>query len=177
MILFAIILITIGLSFIMPIVINQTPPIPSSNKTINDVIKYINKYDKNGKDILEIGSGYGFSTFKLSNAFQNKKIIAYEISLIPFVFSSLIRILFRYKNVTIIYGDAFKILKEKQEMYSSAFVYCMQTGAMSEDLEHILKNNIKEILIVSTYPLKNIAHIAKSENIGFFHSKLYIYKN
>lgn len=78
---------------------NGISPMPSSYKAVKAIISLIPK-DFDGT-LVDLGSGWGHLAFALACAFPNARIIGYENSLIPYLFSRL----FIKKNLQFRYQD------------------------------------------------------------------------
>ena len=170
----AFILLLIGISAVLSLMMIRIPPIPSSPSVIKAIIKEIQKTPPSC-NITELGSGYGYMLFRLAKAFPQRQIIGIEISFIPFFFSSVIRILGRYKNVRIFYGNAFTVIEKKSLPVDIAVGYLIATQKMSDNLEKLYRKRISELLILNTYPLKNITATQTVPNLDIFKSTLYLY--
>ena len=107
----AVCLLLIGMSALLSLIMMRIPPLPSTPSVIKKIITQISSTPFS-LTITEIGSGYRYMLFRLAKAFPDRKIVGIEISLIPFLFSYMIKILGNFKNVQIIYGNAFTIIKK-----------------------------------------------------------------
>lgn len=107
----AVCLLLIGMSALLSLIMMRIPPLPSTPSIIKKIITQISATPFS-LTITEIGSGYGYMLFRLAKAFPDQKIVGIEISLIPFLFSYMIKILGNFKNIQIIYGNAFIIIKK-----------------------------------------------------------------
>jgi len=142
---------------------------------ISFIISNIKKHDPNGSNIADIGSGYGFLLFRLAKAFPDRRIYGYEISFVPYLLSQFIKMAFRFKNVAIIRGDAFKDIETQKAVFSSAIAYFFSQPAMQKRLEHLATHHVENIMIINAYPL-NLPLYEESGKLDVFGSKVYIYK-
>lgn len=166
-------LLLVGISAILSMMRLRVVPLPSSPIAVKKLIEELK--EKTG-DITEIGSGYGYMLFNLAKAFPERQIVGIEISFIPFLFSSIIRILGRFKNVRIYYGDAFKIIPKKNIKVDIAIAYLITGNKINKSLEELYYNRISKLLILNTYPLKNIPATRVTPRLDIFKSSLYFYE-
>lgn len=76
-------------------------PMPSSKKAKNAMILLLPKNMESGV-IYELGSGWGGLALLLAKHFPNTKVIAFELSPIPFLFSRISQFLLRRPNLIIL---------------------------------------------------------------------------
>lgn len=173
LIIFAFFLIIIGYSFLFSFIF-QAPPIPSTIKVHQKISDIIEKEDQNGKNIVDLGSGYGHMVFYLAKRFPNKKIIGLEISLIPYLYSYLKKFIFKYKNVSFLLGDGFHIIKTGKIKPSSVVFYL--TPILVKKISNILPL-IKVIAISNNFPIPNIKENQKIPIDDWTKSIIYLYKS
>lgn len=171
----ACLLLLIGISAILSLMMIRIPPIPSSPSVVRAIIGEIKK-TPSSCSVTELGSGYGYMLFRLAKAFPERQIIGIEISFVPFLFSSVIRILGRFKNVRIFYGNAFTVVEKRNLSLDIAVGYLIATQKISDGLEKLYRERISELLILNTYPLRNISATQIRTNLDMFKSALYIYQ-
>jgi precorrin-6B methylase 2 len=171
---FAGLLFLVGISAVYSTIIGRICPIPSSGNVIKTIISMIKKYDVGKGDIADIGSGYGSLMFRLAKAFPERKIIGYEASIVPYVVSCIVAFAFRYKNVEIVFGDAFKNIKKRPEKLSSATAYL--SSKYSNNMKAVLTDSIENIFISNTYEIADLKAVEESGVLDIFKSKLYVYK-
>ncbi len=173
---FGMFLFILGFSIIISILRGIIPPMPSSPKVVAEIIKIIKKENTSNEPIVEIGCGYGFTLFRLAHSFPDRQIIGYEISLLPYLVVNLIKRLAKAKNVKIIYGNAFKLIEKENVKMSCCVAYLYDGKKINEDMEKVYLNNVTDIMVLNSYPLKNFNPSYISENIDVFKSKIYAYK-
>ena len=175
LLIFAGILFLVALSAIFSVFIGRICPIPSSNNVIKTIISTIKKYDKGNGEIADIGSGYGYLLFKLAKAFPERKIIGYEVSVVPYVISLIVKFVLRCNNVEIIFGDAFKNIKKRPEKLSSAVSY-LCFFKPNNFLRTVLEDSVENVLLLNTYKLPDVEATEESDILDIFKSKVYVYK-
>ncbi len=166
----------VGSTMILSVIRRVNPPLPSSPPIVTKVISILKENLKEGQSISEIGSGYGYLLFRMAKRFPDRKFTGYEIGLTPFLVSYFIKIVFRYKNVKLIYGNAFTRIRKNNIQIECAIAYLAPVKSIIMDMEDIYKNHITDTLILNTYPLETIEPISVTEKLDIFKSKVYLYK-
>ncbi len=172
----ALFLFFIGTTIILSIIRGIIPPMPSTPPVVNEIIKTIKENDITNKPIYEIGSGYGYMLFRLANNFPNRKIIGFEISLFAYITSSFLCFISRRKNIKIIYGNAFKKIKDDNIQMECCVAYLCSAKGINIEMENIYKNHITNMLILNTYPLETTSPTSISAPLDIFKSKIFLYK-
>ena len=85
----------------------KAPPMPSSPDVREALLKVTAKYTDNG-GIADLGSGWGGLARKTSSIFSESRIYGVEGSLFPFLFSRVLEVFRKEKNITFLYGNFFK---------------------------------------------------------------------
>ncbi len=80
--------------------------------------------------IYELGAGWGAIAFPLARRCKKAKVIAYELSPVPFLFMRLVRFLFRVKNLTVRRQNFLKV-----PLADADFVVCYLHPQALEKLE------------------------------------------
>lgn len=163
----AVLLIIIAIPF-FTFVFSMAPPVPSTRKSRRQVVKYIDTYIGESSSILEIGTGWGGMTRIVAKANPDKKIISYEISLIPYLFSRLIFLIFPFKNVELHYGDAFKAM-DKDEINPDCMIFYLCSG-----LEQRM-SDYNGFIITVNFPIKNRTPLDSVVTNDFAHGSVYVY--
>lgn len=124
-------------------------PMPSSKKVCEMFLVLASKSEE--KNIIDIGSGFGFLIIYLAKNLSNKNFVAYEISLFPYLFSLLLKKAFKLTNLQIYKKDFLK------EDLSNSLVFCYLFPKGMQDLEEkIKKEGLKIKLYSSTFAFRNI---------------------
>ena len=82
-------------------------PTPTSAKVKNCLLRMIPS-SFNGK-VIELGSGWGTLAIALAHKLPEKPIDAFEISLVPYLFSKIYSFIFKSKNLKIFRADFFSV--------------------------------------------------------------------
>ncbi|MBF0280417.1 MAG: class I SAM-dependent methyltransferase [SAR324 cluster bacterium] len=82
-------------------------PMPSTSKACHAMISFP-ELSNEGGPIFELGSGWGTLSYAFSKKFPHRKIMAYELSWIPFLFSVILKTLCRLDNLSIYHSDFLK---------------------------------------------------------------------
>ncbi|MCP4392893.1 MAG: hypothetical protein GY804_01275 [Alphaproteobacteria bacterium] len=167
MIILAFIILLIAFPFIF-FVFYLAPPVPSTNKSRCAVVDNIHKHAQNAQTILEIGSGWGGMTRMAAKSFPDKKIISYEISLVPYLFTRIVFLIFPCKNVELHYGDAFKAI-DKGEIKPECTIFYLCSGLEEKMAQY------KGMIISVNFPIKNRQSLANDSVDDVLKSSVYVY--
>ncbi len=144
-------------------------PMPSSKDSKKIILKYVKK--SKDKTIIDLGSGFGSLAIFLAQNLPNKKIIAYELSLIPYLISKLFKILFKIENLQIYKKDFLK-----QNLKNATLVCYLYFKGMRKLEKKLLDENINTTIISNTFTFYNIKCKEKKYAKDFFKSPIYIYQ-
>ena len=138
-------------------------PTPSSLTAVKTICEITRKSDD--LTIIDLGSGFGFLALYLGYHNKSKKIIAYEISYIPYLISLLLQKTFQLKNVSFQNTNFLDIPLQEDITY-----VCYLFPQAMKDLDvKILQENIElSLLISSTFALSG----QKAKNV-FYLKDLY----
>jgi len=147
--------------------ISPTPSSFTAVKTITEITK-----KSANLTIIDLGSGFGFLALYLGYHNKSKKIIAYEISYIPYLISLLLQKIFQLKNVSFKNVNFLDIPLKKDITY----VCYLFPEAMKDLDSKILEENIELSLFVSsTFALSEL----KAKNVCYledlYKTPIYIY--
>ncbi len=163
----------IGLTFIVPIFFGVIAPIPSMPAVNRLLIRQIKEKDTSSGDILDIGSGYGFTVFALAKAFPKRRIVACEISCFPLWFSMAGAFLLRRKNITFLRTNGFVYAGQHPEV-SSAFFYFPVTKKVRASLSEMART-YHGLLFSNTYAWDDKPVVDVFPARDLFKSRLYVY--
>lgn len=117
-------------------------PTPTTGKVKKEIIRHLPQLHS-GKNVYELGSGWGTMAFQLAQYYPYCEIQAFEKSPIPFVFSKLV---YKKNNLHIIRKDFFSI-----SLADASLIYCyLYPGAM-EDLKEKFEKELKANTYVITH--------------------------
>ncbi len=83
-------------------------PMPSSKKAKRAIIQLLSEESIEEGLIYELGSGWGGLALLLAKRYPKAKVIAFELSPLPFLVSRIAKALLRRPNLTILRKDFFK---------------------------------------------------------------------
>ena len=172
----ALVLLLVAGSILFSVMRGYIPAIPSSKAVRVTILNQIQEMNLPAACIAEIGCGYGFILFALARQFPKAEIIGFEIALVPYLFCRICQIIGRFKNVDLIYGDAFEQMEKRNLTVDIGIVYLINTPVVIQQVEHLYQKRIKQTLIVNSYPLKMYKPIRVVGPLDIFKSKLYLYK-
>lgn len=168
-------LLFVASSIFITVMRGYIPPIPSSKAVRAEILKQIQKMDLPAACIAEIGCGYGVVLFQLARRFPKAQIIGFEVAFTPYLFCRICQVIGGFKNVDLIYGDAFKQIEKLNLIVDIGIVYLINTPVVIQQVENLYQKHIKHRLIVNTYPLKNKQPTQIIGPLDIFKSKLYLY--
>ncbi|MDJ0651596.1 MAG: class I SAM-dependent methyltransferase [Simkaniaceae bacterium] len=147
---------------------NGISPVPTSNQVRSALFSHLP--DLKEGTIIELGSGWGHLVFPLSRKYLNCKVIGYENSPVPFLYSTLLN---HHSNLKIICADFFqKPLHGVDLIVCSLFPQGMQK--LREKLEKELTAGA--IVVSHTHPIPTWDPTEVIEVDDPAHSTIYIYK-
>ena len=100
---------TVWVGFIVSVyysLVTGISPIPSSRISTNHIIDIMPEHLVG--DILELGAGWGTLAFPLAALFPDNRVLAYELSPVPWLFMKLRHLVFQRNNLKIIRRDFHK---------------------------------------------------------------------
>lgn len=146
------------------------PPMPSSKKAYLAMIQLV---EKTGTDtIVDFGSGWGSLVIRLAKKYPQRKVIGYELSLLPWVVSCLIKKTLGLKNLTIRRQDFFKA-----DLSNVSVIICYLFPEAMEKLSNkILKDNTAVNFIISNNFAFPAVPPSKTIRLNdFYQSNVYLY--
>lgn len=169
---FLIIFLFILLFIVAKSLYNGVAPLPTSPKVARKLVECLS--ESIHQPILELGSGFGTLLLFLSKKLPHHKIIGYENSLFPYLFSLCIIKIFGCKNVEIYKRNFYSISLKN----SGAIVCYLYPGAMKK-LKHKFQNELNPgIWIFShTFALPDMTPIFVEKASDLYKTKIYIYNS
>jgi len=122
-------------------------PMPSSFKASKTMFEL--SQESTCKTIIDVGSGFGFLALYCALKNPNKKVIGYEISLFPWIFSIFIKYIFRCNNLTFYRKNFLDI-----EFLDDCLIICYLFPDGMKKLEEKLNNSNLRV-ISNTFSFKN----------------------
>jgi hypothetical protein len=145
-------------------------PTPSSQLAKEQILSSIPK--ETSGTIYELGSGWGTLAFPLAKAFSQCQVVAYEISLLPWMLSK-IRGLFFWQSNLHIYREDFFSVPLKQASVVICYLY---PGAM-EKLKDKFDRELPEgaFVISHTFAIPHWIPVRVHKLNDLYHTPIYVY--
>jgi 16S rRNA A1518/A1519 N6-dimethyltransferase RsmA/KsgA/DIM1 with predicted DNA glycosylase/AP lyase activity len=144
---------------------------PSSSKAYNTMMKLV---DETGTGpIIDLGSGWGSFVIRAAKRNPNRQIMGYELSVLPWLTSLLLKKLLKLKNLTLHRQDFFKA----QLSSASVLVCYLYPEAMSKIQNKLLLEQPEVDFIISNnfaLPTSKPFKVIKLDD--FYKSPIYLYK-
>lgn len=152
-------------------VITGISPIPSSRISTN-YIKDISPEQVVG-DILELGAGWGTLAFPLAAQFPDNRILAYELSPIPWLFMKIRHLCFRHRNLNIFRRDFRKAPLEGVGLVV-AYLHSEGLAKVRDKMERELAPGT--LVISNVFDIPGWVHEAKHKIDDSFCPQVYLYR-
>ncbi|RXJ88224.1 methyltransferase [Arcobacter sp. CECT 8985] len=170
---FEYILLLILLIFILFIVISSLKvgisPMPTSKPSQKIILEYLQNSSNN--TIIDLGSGFGTLAIHLAVNFPNKKIIGYEVSIIPFYISVILKYILRVKNVHFYKKDFLK-----QNLKDCDLVCYLYPNGMKKLENKLFKETINTTIVSNTFSFRNIKEKEVLNDTSILKNPIFIYK-
>lgn len=75
------------------------PPMPSSNKAYKAMMQLVDETEMG--EIVDLGSGWGNLVIRLAKSHPQRQVVGYEVSMLPWITSSLLKKVLGLKNLTL----------------------------------------------------------------------------
>lgn len=141
-------------------------PTPTSPKVKASLMQMLPKIPPG--DIYELGAGWGGLAFALADHYKDHRVIAIEISIVPFVWMKLRQLFFRKKNLKIVFGDFFKM-----NLMTADLIICYLYPAAMQKLEPLVADK----WVVShtfAFPHRKADQIDYAQDL--YHTPIYVYE-
>lgn len=150
-------------------------PMPSSRKAKNAILKLIHDYlpKKLDGNVVELGSGFGALAIPVAKCLQENPMIAYEISLIPYLVSKIFQFFFPQKNLIIERKDFFDVNLSHSKLII-CYLYPAAMAKLKFKFEKELKN--ETYLISNTFAIPGWEPISTITLDDIYKTKIYLYK-
>lgn len=167
MLILLILLAVAALSIVYYSVRNGISPMPTSPRVQRCLINTLPQTVSG--TIVELGSGWGTLAFGLARKYPDAKVIAYETSPIPYLFSKLLS--FFKRNLTVVREDI-----HQADLERAGLVTCyLYPGAMLR-LSQQFHNSLSNTLVVThTFALPNCTPKKIAVANDFYKTKIYFY--
>lgn len=144
---------------------------PSSSKAYQVIIKLIGETGTGA--IIDLGSGWGNLVIRIAKANPQRKIIGYELSLLPWLTSSLLKNVLGLNNL-VIYRKNFYAEKLPDAAVITCYLYPEAMNKIKQKL--LLENPNINFLISNNFALPSCKPHMKIFIDDFYKSPVYLYK-
>lgn len=146
-------------------------PMPSSKKARDEVLRLVD--DTGLGPLFELGSGWGGLLILLAKKYPNRKIVGYEVSLIPWLVSVLLKKILKLKNIEV---QRKNFLQEDLSSASVLICYLHPRG-MSAISEKLSSDTVSaNFLISNTFALPSFQPVKTVRLTDIYNSPIYFYR-
>ncbi len=144
---------------------------PSSHKAYNAMMTLAEETGTG--TVVDLGSGWGNFVIRMAKQYPQRQVIGYELSLLPWLCSNLLKKVFSLQNLTLYRQDFYKA-----ELCKKSVLVCYLFPEAMEKIKHKLLTEQHQIdfLISNNFALPS----SKPEKVlklnDFYHSPIYLYK-
>lgn len=168
----------IGISIIWSTVIAGISPMPSSKKAQQAVLQLVETAEEEASAgaIVDLGSGWGGLVIKLAQKYPDRKIVGYELSIIPWFVSVCVAKCLGLNNLTLYRQD---FLKADLSMASIMVCYLYPEGmaALEAKLAELPESpKGSRYLISNNFALPSYKPEQTIQLDDFYRSPVYLYR-
>lgn len=142
---------------------------PSSGKVCRAILKA--SEDAPEGSIIDLGSGWGTLLFALARKYPDRKVIGYELSWVPWIYTYVYKIIYRLHNVQI-YRRNFLTA----DLSEASLLVCYLFPKGMIDLQKKLAGESCPMLISSTFALPDCEPIETVRLDDLYKTPIYIYR-
>jgi len=146
-------------------------PMPSSAKAYK-VMLALAEETGNGT-IVDLGSGWGHFVIAMANKYPQRQVVGYELSLLPWLSSSLIKKVLGLQNLTLYRQDFYHA-----DLYKASVLVCYLFPQAMEKIKHKLLNEQQQVdfVISNNFALPASKAMKVVQINDFYRSPIYLYK-
>ena len=146
-------------------------PSPSSSKTVRAIVAAAE--NSGTGPIVDLGSGWGTLVVALAKKYPHRKVVGYELSLVPWLFSSVRKSVSGLDNL-ILYRKDFLNADLSGVSVLTCYLYPGGMVSLNDKLE---RDNINDVLIVSsTFALPASVPIKVIRVKDIYRTPIYLYR-
>ncbi len=129
--------------------------------------------EKKSGPIIDLGSGWGNIVIRIAKRYPQRKIVGYELSYLPWLTSTLIKRLFRLKNLTLHRQDFYQA-----DLSSASVLVCYLFPEAMEKISNKLQREQSNVnfIISNNFALPLWKPIKTIQVNDFYKSPVYLYK-
>jgi hypothetical protein len=145
-------------------------PMPSSRKALTTLQALIE--ETHSPNLIDMGSGWGNVVIRLAKQYPKRQVYGYELSIIPWLVSLLLKKLYRLENLTL-YRESFLDAR----LPNKTTMICYLCPELMDKLAKKLskENHVGSYLISNTFALPSNTPIKQLKSSDFFRSPVYLY--
>jgi hypothetical protein len=164
-------ILAVGMSIVLASMKTGISPSPSSGKTLRAIAAATE--NSGTGPIVGLGSGWGTLVVALAGKYPHRQVVGYELSLVPWLFSSIGKSVSGLDNLTLYRRD---FLKADLSDFSVVTCY-LYPGGMISLKEKLEQDNIHDVLIVSsTFALPASEPIKVFRVKDIYNTPVYLYR-
>jgi len=144
---------------------------PSSRKAYTTMSRLV---DETGTGaIIDLGSGWGTFVIRIAKRHPQRQVIGYELSLLPWLISVLVKKILDLKNLTLYRADFYQV-----RLPPAAVLVCYLFPAAMYDIEHkLLLDQAKvDFILSNNFALPSSKPYKVLWLNDFFKSPIYLYR-
>ncbi|HIC17015.1 TPA: class I SAM-dependent methyltransferase [Candidatus Poribacteria bacterium] len=150
---------------------NGISPMPTSPKVKRQLLHVLSQNEIQGT-IYELGSGWGTLAFELARRFPECRIIAYENSWVPYIYSKIYGLAVKTENLRIKQENFFNILLSRADV-----VVCYLSPNIMTHLQPKLESELQKgtLVVTNTFALPSWVPQQTIEVEDLYRTKIHIY--
>jgi len=162
-----------GILIVLYSLYNGISPMPTSPKVKRQLLHILSQNEIQGT-ICELGSGWGTLAFALARRFPKCRIIAYENSLVPYIYSQIYKLVIKTENLHIKQENFFNALLSEADV-----IVCYLSPNIMACLQPKLESELRQgtLVLTNTFALPSWIPQQTVEVEDLYGTKIYIYLN
>lgn len=146
-------------------------PMPSSNKAYNAMVKLAE--ETGSGSIIDLGCGWGNFVIRMAKKCPQRQIVGYELSLLPWLTSSLFKKVLGLKNLTLYRQDFYQA-----DLSNASVLVCYLFPEAMNKIKHKLLSEQHQIdfLISNNFALPSSKPYKIMQLDDFYRSPVYLYR-
>ena len=162
-----------GILIVLYSLYNGISPMPTSPKVKHQLLHVLSQNEIQGT-ICELGSGWGTLAFALARRFPKCRIIAYENSLVPYIYSQIYKLVIKTENLHIKQENFFNVPLSEADV-----IVCYLSPNIMACLQPKLESELRQgtLVLTNTFALPSWIPQQTVEVEDLYGTKIYIYLN
>lgn len=150
-------------------------PMPSSKKAREAILQLVSETEDGGKTapIFELGSGWGSLLIPLAKKYPQRKIIGYELSIIPWLTTVILKNLLGLQNIQVYRKD---FLYSDISSASIIVCYLFPKGMQALETKISTQGGQLKCLVSNNFSLPSHQPIKKIQLNDLYQSPVYLYR-